>query len=127
MRDLARRLVEKHAGRVPPIGEHLRQLPGVRRYISNAIPTFSFRRSVPFVDGSVQRLLRRYFEPSGGKSQEHFAEECGLHRTYIGGVERGERNISLVDIERVAHAHGLSIRELSEEEFPRGKATRSAR
>lgn len=41
-------------------------------------------------------------------SQEAFADLCGLHRTYIGSVERGERNVSIDNIERIALSLGVS-------------------
>lgn len=47
-----------------------------------------------------------------GVSQEEFADMCGLDRTYIGGVERGERNLSLVNIEKIAHTFRVSLAEL---------------
>lgn len=46
------------------------------------------------------------------QSQEAFAASCGLDRTYISGIERGKRNVSLRNIELLANALGISISEL---------------
>lgn len=45
-------------------------------------------------------------------SQETFAELVGVHRTYAGSVERGERNIGLDNISRIASALNVSLSEL---------------
>jgi transcriptional regulator with XRE-family HTH domain len=49
-------------------------------------------------------LTVRSRRESAGYSQEELAHRCGLHRTYVGSVERGERNISLTNIVRLARA-----------------------
>lgn len=54
----------------------------------------------------------RALRASMGFSQEDLAEHCGLHRTYIGSVERGERNISLENIERISAALGVTASQL---------------
>lgn len=50
-----------------------------------------------------------------GVSQEQLAELSGLHRTYIGAVERGERNISVDNIEKICNALEIHIKELFNE------------
>lgn len=51
-----------------------------------------------------------------GMSQQTLAERCQLDRTYIGGIERGERNVSLINIERIAHALNVSVSYIFSEE-----------
>lgn len=55
---------------------------------------------------TVGRNLRAYREAKG-LSQEAFADELGVHRTYMGGIERGERNLTLKSLERMAERIGL--------------------
>lgn len=47
-----------------------------------------------------------------GISQEELAEKAGLHRTYIGMIERAEKNVTLLNIEKIANALSVSIKEL---------------
>lgn len=58
--------------------------------------------------GSTVRTIR----VSMGISQEELAFLCGLHRTYISDIERGKRNVSLENIEKIAHALKVSPKEL---------------
>ena len=56
-------------------------------------------------EGTLQRVLGRNlraYRVERGLSQEDFAELLGVHRTYMGGVERGERNLTLQSVERMA-------------------------
>jgi transcriptional regulator with XRE-family HTH domain len=47
-----------------------------------------------------------------GLSQEELAERAHLHRNYVGGVERGERNISVINIVELAHALSIKPRDI---------------
>lgn len=63
----------------------------------------------------ITRILSnniRAFRKIRGLSQEALAEKCNLHRTYIGSVERGERNVTLSTLELIAWALGVSVPEL---------------
>ena len=55
---------------------------------------------------AVGRSLRRYRQERG-LSQEAFADMVGVHRTYMGGLERGERNLTLRSVERIADRLGI--------------------
>jgi len=54
----------------------------------------------------------RAFRRMKDLSQEGLAEMSGLHRTYVGSVERGERNVTLSTLEVIAEALGVSVPEL---------------
>jgi transcriptional regulator with XRE-family HTH domain len=64
------------------------------------------------VEGDLQRIvgvnLRRHREAQG-ISQEAYADLLGYHRTYLGAVERGERNLTLKSVERMAARVGVEV------------------
>lgn len=57
-------------------------------------------------------LRMRTYRQEKGISQEELAEQTDLHRTYIGSAERGERNVSLLNICRIAKALGVQVSSL---------------
>lgn len=62
------------------------------------------------MEGELQRCLGqrlRAVRTAAGLSQEEFADRLGIHRTYIGGLERGERNVTLRTVERIADRLGV--------------------
>jgi transcriptional regulator with XRE-family HTH domain len=60
--------------------------------------------------GEKVRLVRM----TKGLSQEELGHLCGLHRTYIGQVERAEKNISLNNISKIANTLDMEVKELFE-------------
>lgn len=62
--------------------------------------------------GNKVRKLRK----EKGISQEELAHRADLHRTYIGMIERAEKNITLINIEKIANALEVTIEQLFENE-----------
>lgn len=58
--------------------------------------------------GKVGREVRRLRE-AAGYSQEAFADLCGVHRTYIGSVERSEKTLTLETAKKIVAALGLTL------------------
>ena len=73
----------------------------------------------------IQRIMSQILKQFGARirqlryeqhiSQEELAEKCDLHRTYVGGIERGERNPSLENIKKIASAFKINLSELFKE------------
>ena len=57
----------------------------------------------------------KFFRLEKGWSQEKLALEAGIDRTYLPGIEKGERNVSITVVEKLAIALGIEIKELFEE------------
>lgn len=67
------------------------------------------------MEGDLQRAVGRNlraYRQAQGLSQEAFADIVGVHRTYMGGLERGERNLTLKSLERIAERIGVAPLEL---------------
>ncbi len=77
--------------------------------MSNVLPE---QKNILLIFGKRVKFLRKQKK----LSQEELAYRTGLHRTYIGAVERGERNISLKNIAKLAEAFGINIAELFQEQ-----------
>jgi transcriptional regulator with XRE-family HTH domain len=52
---------------------------------------------------------------SCGLTQEELAKRCRLHRTFVGSVERGERNVSILNLRTIAKALRLGVADLTED------------
>lgn len=66
------------------------------------------RRPLAQQFGALIRRLRL----DKGLSQEEFADLCGLHRTYIGSIERGEKTVTIDTAAKLAHALGFPLSQL---------------
>ena len=71
---------------------------------------------MPVVEGDLQQTLGRNlraYRQARGLSQEAFADSIGVHRTYMGGVERGERNLSFKKLCAIAQTLGCDLATLT--------------
>lgn len=92
---------------------HLRMILIVRRSILIVNIQWLAWESEPTSWSDLDSALRE-LRKEQGYSQESFAAACELDRTYIGGIERGERNVALRNIESIAQTLGITLAELME-------------
>jgi len=69
----------------------------------------------PSAVSTTNGTSRRHLRTAKGLSQESFAHLCELDRTYVGGIERGERNPTLKNLQKIADALNISISELTKD------------
>jgi transcriptional regulator with XRE-family HTH domain len=69
------------------------------------------KRKVGGLQGNIAANVRR-LRKAKKVSQEKLADICGYHRTYVGMIERGERNITIATLEALAGALGVDPRQL---------------
>lgn len=88
-------------------------MPVTDNPLINCLRGFNFQRTTKEMN-VLERFGRRVREKRMvvGLSQEAFADKCKLDRTYISGVERGKRNLSLRNIDIIAKTLGMSMSEL---------------
>lgn len=80
---------------------------------------------MPRTDYSVRRRLARNVRALRKRldlSQEQLAERCGLHRTYVGAIERAERNVSIDNVQKLAAALNLDTAALLANDLPDDEA-----
>lgn len=75
------------------------------------MPQAKLRKPSRSIIATLAENIRR-MRHERGLSQEELADICGLHRTYVGSVERGERNVTLSSLELLAKALGVSVVDL---------------
>jgi ribosome-binding protein aMBF1 (putative translation factor) len=105
-------LVESENPRVGDVATEGFQAPKVR---GNGLLIPNATRGRHFVAEEIQRRFGdrvRETRHQKGISQESLALVCDLDRAYVGGVERGERNISLVNIYKIARGLGVPAKDL---------------
>ena len=93
-----------------PLSWMVLKVRGLKVIIRDSLDKVSKKADSAVMAAFGQRV--RELRAKKGLSQEALASACGLDRTYIGGVERGERNISLVNIHKIADALHVPVREL---------------
>lgn len=70
------------------------------------------RKNIKFTARERLAFQLRNYRKSSGISQEQLADLAGLHRTYIGSIERSERNVSIDNVEKLATALNVDVIEL---------------
>lgn len=97
LKAIAKVLVERHGGLIPESESELLELPGIGKYIANAILCFAFGRDVPVVDTNVARIAQRVFGLNFGREPHKKREFREFMKRMIPRGRARDFNLSLLD------------------------------
>jgi len=97
LKQIADMIVTKFDGKVPQTEDGLLQLPGVGRYVANAVQCFAFGKEVPLVDTNILRVMKRFFSITTSKESHKKREIWDLMATLIPKQRAREFNLSILD------------------------------
>jgi len=97
LKKIAKMVTTNFGGRVPASEDELLKLPGVGRYVANAVLCFAFGEDVPLVDANVLRVIKRVFSITTSKEAHKKPEMWNLMATMIPKYQAREFNLSLLD------------------------------
>jgi len=97
LKQIADIIVMKFEGKIPATEHELLQLPGVGRYVANAVLCFAFDKDVPLVDANILRVMKRVFSITTPKESHKKPEIWDLMATMILRQKAREFNLSILD------------------------------
>lgn len=97
LKQIADMIVTKFGGRTPATEDELLQMPGVGRYVANAVLCFAFGKDVPLVDANILRVMKRVFSITTSKESHKKREIWDLVATMIPKQKAREFNLSILD------------------------------
>ena len=105
----ALRAQKPRSAELAELRDNLARAPSLAAEGERAFHQGATNRALKFLTTAIQHFDRAKNDPEVQLSQEDLAERADLHRTYVGDVERGERNVSLINMWMLSEASGVKL------------------